>query len=515
MCFLGLLAGCSKAGAPGGSDPAVIHFAIAADPASLNPLAIAPDAASVELQLARLSFEPFVDLDARGRPVPALLDRIPTRENGGISADGRTLTFHLRPQARWSDGTPVTSGDVLFTLRAIMDRGSAVRSTEGYDLVDRAVALDARTVRLHLKHAWAPAATTLFSYGAQAQFVLPSRSGPFSTAAMVVDGPYQLVQWARGDRLTYRPNPHYWRASAQRSLDVRIVTDPSTNLTMLQSGELDWNLIAPSQYAVAAQQPRMRFALTPTAVVAALVFNTAHAPLNDVRVRRALAMAVDRGGISSKLTLGKYPVTNMLQPQFSWAYDPSIRQPGFDPHAADAALDAAGWRRGANGMRLKNGAALRLTYVQFPESSTGVRVAATVQAELRERGIEVTVKSISNAQLFLPHDGILATGNFDLAYVPFTMGADPDDSFVLACNAPSNYMRWCDQRVDALEREALGAASVDTRKRDYAAIGGIVARDVPLLFLFNARYVYAYRDRLSGFAPNAFLPTWNAWQWRL
>jgi peptide/nickel transport system substrate-binding protein len=284
---------------------------------------------------------------------------------------------------------------------------------------------------------------------------------------------------------------------------------------MLQSGELDWNLIAPSQYAVAAQQPRMRFALTPTAVVAALVFNTAHAPLNDVRVRRALAMAVDRGGISSKLTLGKYPVTNMLQPQFSWAYDPSIRQPGFDPHAADAALDAAGWRRGANGMRLKNGAALRLTYVQFPESSTGVRVAATVQAELRERGIEVTVKSISNAQLFLPHDGILATGNFDLAYVPFTMGADPDDSFVLACNAPSNYMRWCDQRVDALEREALGAASVDTRKRDYAAIGGIVARDVPLLFLFNARYVYAYRDRLSGFAPNAFLPTWNAWQWRL
>ena len=105
---------------------------------------------------------------------------------------------------------------------------------------------------------------------------------------------------------------------------------------------------------------------------------------------------------------------------------------------------------------------LRLVYVQFPETATGVRVAATVQAELRDRGVDAVIKAVSNAQLFLPRTGVLATGNFDMAYVPWTMGADPDDSDVLRCGAPSNYMHWCNARVEALESSAL--AQTDRRR---------------------------------------------------
>ena len=110
---------------------------------------------------------------------------------------------------------------------------------------------------------------------------------------------------------------------------------------------------------------------------------------------------------------------------------------------------------------------------------------------------------------------MLATGTFDLAYVPWTMGADPDDSSVLECGAPSNYMRWCDSRIERLELAALAATDLSARKHLYAQIGRIVAQQVPILYLFNADYVYAYRKRLRGFAPNAFVPTWNAYQWRL
>jgi ABC-type transport system substrate-binding protein len=166
-------------------------------------------------------------------------------------------------------------------------------------------------------------------------------------------------------------------------------------------------------------------------------------------------------------------------------------------------------------MRLRNGVPLHLTYVQFPETATGVRVATAVQASLRERGVDVTIKAVSNAQLFLPRTGVLATGEFDLAYVPWTMGADPDDSSVLGCGGASNYMRWCDSEVDRLERAALAQTSTSRRKRLYAQIGRIVAREVPVLYLFNADYIYAYRKRLHGFGPNAFVPTWNAYQWRL
>jgi len=520
-----LLVACSSPGTTTTISPSTLRFDLAADPTTLNPLFEHPDVASVEQQVARLAFEPFVDLDANGRPEPALLAVIPTVANGGISRDGQTIVYRLRSNVRWSDGVAVTSDDVLFTLHAILDSHNPVRSREGYDLIDHAYARDARTVVFHLKHAWAPAVATLFSYGTSAQFALPAHvlrtqmplaRAPFNGAPLVGDGPYTFVAWHRGESLRYVANPHYWRGTPSiPTLDIRIVPEPSTNLVMLESGILDWNLIAPVQRTAVATNATLAFRATPTAVVAGLALNTTHAPLDDVRVRRALAMSIDRVAISQKITLGAYPVTDTLQPRFSWAFDPSVRESSFNPAAADAAFDAAGWRRDRDGMRRKNGVAFHLVYVQFPESMTGTRVAATVQAALHARGIDVTIKSVSNAQLFLPGShGTLASGNFDLAYVPWTMGADPDDSFVLACRASGNYMRWCNRDVDALEHQALQATEIPKRRAIYAKIAHIVAAQVPVIYLFNARYVYAYRTRLHGFTPNAFLPTWNAWQWR-
>jgi peptide/nickel transport system substrate-binding protein len=124
---------------------------------------------------------------------------------------------------------------------------------------------------------------------------------------------------------------------------------------------------------------------------------------------------------------------------------------------------------------------------------------------------------VTNAKLFLPKSegGALASGAFDLAYVPWPMGADPDDSFLLACDGPANVMRWCDPQVDALERRALTALTQAERKTLYSAIEQRVAAAVPIVYLFDPSYIYAYRTALRGFAPNAFNPTWNAADWRL
>jgi peptide/nickel transport system substrate-binding protein len=397
---------------------------------------------------------------------------------------------------------------VLYTLHAILDPKNSVRSHEGYDLVDSATAPSGSTVVFHLKHAWAPAVMSYFSYGTTPQFVLPAHvlrkqepldRAAFNAAPAVGDGPYTFVAWQHGDRLRYAANPVYWRGKAKvATLDVRIAPDPSTNLVMLQSGSLDWNLIAPVQYQLLAGKPGLQFATTPTAVVAGIVFNTQHPALNDVNVRRAIAMAIDRDAISKKITLGKYPVTNMMQPQFSWAYDASIKQPGFNPKAAEAIL------------RPRH---LHLTYVQFPESITGTHVATEIQAEMKDVGVDLTIKSVSNQQLFLPKTGQLAAGAFDMAYVPFTLGGDPDDSFVLSCAGAQNYMRWCNGEVDTLEAQALSTNGQTQRKMIYGKIARVVADQVPLLYLFNADYIYAYRSRVHGFAPNAFLPTWNAGAW--
>ncbi|MBC5801036.1 MAG: peptide ABC transporter substrate-binding protein [Candidatus Eremiobacteraeota bacterium] len=530
--FISLALGGALAGCGGRSQSAggvVIRFDVPADPANLNPLFAHADAGNVEQQLAHLAFEPFFDIDAHGRQVPELLSEIPTLRNGGISRDGRTLVYHLRRSLRWSDGVPLTARDVLFTLAAIRDPRNPVGSRAGYELIDRADAPTPRTVRFHLSRPWAPAVATFFTYGTSPQYVLPEHvlskerpleRAPFNAAPIVGDGPFRFVSWTRGDRLRYVANSRYWRGVPPvPRLDIRVVPDPETNLTLLRSGQIDFNLIAPAQQATLQRSSaNVRYAYAATALIAGIALQTARPPLDDARVRRALAASIDRDGISRKIAFGRYPVADSDRPRFSWAYDPSVREPSFDPAAADRAFDAAGWRRGADGIRRKAGQRLALTYVQFPETATGVRSAAVVQRELYERGVAVTIKSISNAQLFLPaaDGGTLATGNFDLAYVPWSMGADPDDRFLLGCErAVANYMRYCNANVQKLEDAAVIRQARDARKVDYRAIDNIIARDVPIIYLFNPTYIYAYRPRLTGFAPNAFVPTWNAYAWRV
>jgi peptide/nickel transport system substrate-binding protein len=528
LASAGVVCGCSgPAAQPSPGVPADrVRFTIAADPQTLDPLFAHADANSVEGQLARLAFEPFIDIDTRGRAVPVLLDRIPTTRNGGISADGTVITYHLRAGVRWQDGVAVSARDVVWTLHAILDPRNAVRSRAGYDRIARAEILDAHTVRVTLRAPWAPAVATLFSYGTAPQYVLPAhvlaREHDLARSAFgahpIGDGAFRFVAWSRGERLTYAANRGYWRGVPKApAIDVRVIPDPETNFTLLRSGEVDWNLVSPAQRQAMGRSRDVSFATVPLMLVAGIAINTQHAPLDDVRVRRAICASVDRAAISRKLTFGRYPVVDTAQPLGSWARDPSVHEPGYDPAAADRWLDAAGWRRGADGIRRRNGAPLALTYVQFPESQTGVRVATYVQSALAARGIVITIKSLSNVALFLPRaqGGALATGTYDLAYVPWPMGADPDDTFLLTCDGSGNVMRWCDRTVDALETRALVTPDRASRAKFYAAIERRVADAVPIVYLFDPSYSYAYRNALHGFAPNAFNPTWNAADWEL
>ena len=188
------LAACAHPAAP----VPTVRFDVAADPTNLNPLFAHADAGQVEQQLARLSFEPFFDLDPHGRAVPQLLAVVPSVANGGVSPDGRTIVYHLRRTVRWSDGVRVTSRDVLFTLAAIRDPRNPIGSREGYDLIDAAGALDAYTVRFHLRRPWAPAVATFFAPGTSQQYVLPAHilaqqvpleRALFNAAPAIGDGP--------------------------------------------------------------------------------------------------------------------------------------------------------------------------------------------------------------------------------------------------------------------------------------------------------------------------------------
>jgi peptide/nickel transport system substrate-binding protein len=136
---------------------------------------------------------------------------------------------------------------------------------------------------------------------------------------------------------------------------------------------------------------------------------------------------------------------------------------------------------------------------------------------LRERGIAVDVKKISVAQFYLPktEGGLLLTGTFDLAYIAWRTGADPDDSNIVTCAGVANYAGYCSANVDALERRALVTTTLAARKILYSRVQHILARDVPYDFLYAPEYGFAAQPDLQGLRPSPYSPTWNAWQWSI
>jgi peptide/nickel transport system substrate-binding protein len=499
-----------------------VSFNISEDPHSLDPIAARSDD---ERQLAHLSFDMLLDVDERGRPMPALAVSVPTRSNGGVSADGRTIVYHLRAGVRWQDGAPFDARDVAFTWRAIMDPRNAVSSTRGYDLISSIETPDPLTAVVHLRRAWAPAVQTLFTYGDQPMPLLPAHLllradraawERFATHP-VGTGPFVMQVWERGARLVYTSNRTYYRGQPRTGrLVVMVVPDFNTDLTMLRSGELDWSLLSPAQRRSLGGAPGIHFVYAPFAGVGALAFNLRRPPFDDARMRRAFVQSIDRPRLSSAITQGQYRVTDSGQPVFSWAYDPSARMPAFDASAADHAFDALGWRRGARGMRERSGRPLEITFVVFPEGETAVRTAVFVQQMLAARGIAVNIKRVTLARFYLPKvaGGVLLSGDFDLAYVAWRAGEDPDDSDFVTCAGVSNYAGYCDAQVDALEARALTTPAHAERTRLYGQVQGILARDVPYAYLYAPTYGYGVRDGIDGFAPTPFSPTSGAWHWR-
>lgn len=520
-----LLAGCTHGVSPLGGSPAHRHssitFNISEDPHTLNPVLAQSDD---ERQVAHLMFDLLLDVDERGRPIPALATVVPTERNGGVSADGRTIVYHLRHGVRWHDGAMFTARDVQFTWRAVVDPRNDVQSTRGYDLIERITAPDPYRAVIRLKRAWPPAVATLFTYGTAPMPILPAHllaGKPLQRSAFnlhpVGTGPYTFARWDRGNRIVLRANPAYFRGAPHvATIVVEEVPDINTSLTMLRSGQLDWTLLSPAQRLALGPAAQLRFVFAPFSGFGAIAFNCRRAPLDDVRMRRAIVMAIDRRRLSDGITHGQYPVTDSDQPPFSWAFDRSARLPAYDPAGSDRALDALGWRRGADGVRRRDGQVLSLSFTTFPEGDTAVRTAEYVQQMLTQRGIDASIKKVSVAQFYLPRaqSGLLLSGRFDLAYIAWRTGEDPDDSEIVRCDGSANYAGYCSALTDALERRALSAPSSEQRRALYADIQQQLTRDVPYDFLYAPTYGFAVNRSLAGFSPTPFSPTWNAWRWR-
>ncbi len=522
-------AGCAKqsAGTPP-SGGTILRAAIFAEPSSLNPLL---GTNTAENFLSSLAFDLLVTLDDHGTDIPDLAAAVPTLENGGISRDGKTITYKLRHGVKWQDGKPFTSADVKFSWQAVMNPNNNVVERTGYDKVSSVQTPDAYTVVFHLKAPFAPFVDTVFGESDQPFRIIPKHllGGyaninriPFNQQP-VGTGPFRVVRWYHGDRVELAANPLYFRGvPSLKKILVYTVPDGNTSAAELQSRGVDLILaVTSSNFRNLRRVSSVRTMLVKQPAYAAAVFNTKHPPLDDVRVRQAIAYAMNERRIVDNLTYGTATLATADLSDYYWAHDPTLAGYPYDPAKANGLLDRAGWRRRALGTRAKNGKALTLQLTIGAGSQTANQIAVQLQSDLRQVGIDLAIKTYSYSLLYATAamGGIQQTGKFDMTLQVWVAGADPDDSSQWMCNqappAGNNISRYCSASFDNAETTALTHFDRATRKRAYALTQQLLVKDAPAAFEYYPRGRYAMNPGLQHFSPNGISEGWNAYLWSL
>jgi peptide/nickel transport system substrate-binding protein len=529
-------AACTKVsnGAAGGGRhswtlPGHLRVAVQSDLKNLNPLL---NSNTTDVFVDRLMFEPLVTADAKGNPLPMLAVQVPTSQNGGISRDGLTIAYHLRKDARWTDGVPVTSADVKWSWQAIMNPNNNVVSRHGYDYIAGIDTPNPQTAVVHLKRKFSPFVDTFFAESDQPYMVAPAHvlsqypnvnQIPFNSKPTVSDGPFKFVEWARADHITVVRNDGFFmgRPGLDR-VDIKIVPDEDTSVNLLRTHGLDFMFQASQQtYEAVRQLSDVNIVWVNVNGYSQWQLNLAHSQLDDVRVRQAIAYAIDKNEIVRTLTYGTQTVATEDIPNWMWAFNPAVRSYPHDPMAARRLLHEAGWSPGADGVMAKAGERLNLTVVTNNSNVTRRRESLELQAMLREVGIETQIKYYPGDVLFAPAGmgGILQLGKFDISIAGWYAGIDPDDSTQVTCeNFPPggyNYSRYCSQEMQRLQQIALTHYDRPSRQAAYFAIQQLLARDNPAIFTYWLRQMEPVSVDFKGFDPNPVVESWNAWQWTI
>jgi peptide/nickel transport system substrate-binding protein len=471
----------------------VLRIADTVDPSSLDPL-LAHDQDTIGYDL--LICQTLIGLDARNRLVPILVTRIPSRENGDISHDGTRITYRLRRGIRFADGKPLTSADVAFTYRALMDPLNNVLSVDAYQRIASLETPDAYTVIIRLKSPWNAAVTRLFAQSDFAFGILPAHAftgthlqrapweqHPFGT------GPFRVIDWRRGDHIVLAPNPYFHPAPKLARVVMSIIPDDMAAFDALRAHDVDIAPLYPEMLPQARGLSDVSVLQTPENATFWLSLQTAHPPANDVAVRHAIALALDMKTISNAYQ-HVYPQAAAFLPSVLEWHDGTVRP---YPHDLQRARALLGGKHFDALLVLQSGNPLY------------ARVATVVQQQLAQAGIRVTIKEFPTT-IFNAPEGPIRNARFTIAIDGWLGGADPEQSIVFLCSQATvdgdNITRYCDPRFESLFRNQEATTTIGERRRDFIAMQQLIHDDAPVVPLYYETYFDGVSTRVRGFVRN-------------
>jgi peptide/nickel transport system substrate-binding protein len=445
-----------------------------------------------------------------------------------------TLTYHIRPEARWSDGNPVTARDFTFTWRTY----SKLKLTDFPRAIRRVRALGARTVKVDFRSryaGWRDLFAVVLPRHAlvdeDLRTIWQDRIDNPKTGDRIGSGPFLVGRVDRGRQFTLIRNPRYW-GRHQAYLDrlvFRFLAPPfpRSGLEAMRDGTVDAILEVPHEPEVAAfcrgQGVFCRSA--PEVGWEHIAFRQGaggHDALKQRTVRQAIAYGIDRDALVRQVypDLRRRPWLQPLQnfiflPRQRF-YEPHWKTYGYQPAKAQRLLEEAGCRRGQDGVYICSGERLSLVLVTTPGISVRARTAALIQAQLRLAGVEVEPSFVARGALF---GQVLPRGDFDLALFQYTSSPDPGASAnIWRCNGPVNFTGYCDRLVTQEFVQSQFIVDAQQRARALNRADRQMAKHVPALPLFQVPSTTAFRGiQLRGLVPNATFEgiLWNSEDWWL
>lgn len=468
---------------------------------------------------SRPFYESLIRYDDQGSPVAVLAAEIPTRANGGVAADGKSTTWKLKPNVTWHDGQPFTADDIVFNWQYATDPASGAFSTGFYQNVKAVEKVDAHTVRFVFEKP-----SPLWDRGATLQMIPKHLFGPYIGAKSreapnnlkpVGTGPYLFAEFVPGDLVRGTLNPKYHQPNRPffDTVEIKGGGDAtSAARAVLQTGEYDyaWNVQVEDAVLKTMEsgggKGRMVFKATGNCEMLMLQatdpwtevegergsLKSKHPFFSDPAVRQAFGLLVDRKSIQEFVygRTAEIAVDILTNPAQFTSHNVKWE---FSVDKANALLDGAGWKRGADGIREKGGKRLKLVY-QTSINSVRQKVQAIVKQACTKAGIEVEIKTVTASVFFSSDVGNPDTyGKFwaDLEMFMFQrVGTDPDrymQQWVSweSCQKanqwqPNNKSRWVSAEYDKLFRAQEGEldpakrAAIFIQMNDLVCAGGYV-----------------------------------------
>jgi len=468
------------------ADPNTLVMIIESSPTNLDPR-VGLDAQSERIDM--LIFDALFRRDEHFNLQPMLAERweIP---------DPLTYIFHLRQGVRFHDGRPLTSRDVKYTIDSLLNHVLPSPKTATYKHVERVEAPDDATVIFHLKE---PDATLMWNLSEGGIGIVPYGSGADFNRNPIGSGPFRFVRQELDKEVVLERNPDYWDAGLRPRIErVRfaVIPDPTTRALELRKGSAD---IAPSGSLTAdtvvalRREPSLQIEIASGSIYSYLAFNLRDPILKDVRVRQAIAYAVNREPMIRYLWRDEAePASSVLPPQ-SWAYNGNVRQYSYDPARARELLDQAGHPPGTDGVRF------HLLMKTSTEETTRL-LAAVLQQQLLDVGIALDIRTLEFATFFSE----ITKGAFQVFSLRWIGGNQDPDIFEYVFHSSSippqraNRGYYSNPQVDSLLNQAREQVDPQKRKPLYDQVQKILAEDVPYVNLWYLDNVLVHNRRVKN-----------------